>query len=237
MTLVDGARYELRRFGAGQPPDVRDISNLHAALLPDSPVTRLGASFREKFYYKDLPELGHVFGVVAYVEGRAAGFVAATHDSDGFMRSALRQRGPRITWAIASALLGDLRRIRAVWEAARIHLDRNQLAGRGAGAERGPMGEILSLGVLPQFRDAAFRSRSGLHIGRDLAGCVMETFRTHGATKVRVIVDDDNRHAQRFYDKLGWRRNRRGLPGWRCPSDEFIWEPAQGRSAQVHSIF
>jgi ribosomal protein S18 acetylase RimI-like enzyme len=228
---VDSTRYELRRFGAGQPPDVRDISNLHAALLPDSPVTRLGAHFREKFYYKDLPELGQVFGVVAYVEGRATGFVAATHDSDGFMSSALRQRGPRIVWVIASALFGDLRRIRAVWEASQINSDRNQLAGRGASAEHEPMGEILSIGVLPQFRDAAFRSRSGLHIARDLVGCVMETFRTHGAAKVRVIVDEDNLHAQRFYENLGWRRSRRGLRGWRRPSDEFIWEPAQERPA------
>lgn len=230
MTPVDGARYELRRFGAGEPPDARDISNLHAALLPDSPVTRLGAGFREKFYYKDLPDLGHVFGVVAYVEGRAAGFVAATHDSDGFMGSALRQRGLRVAWVIAEALLGDLRRIQAVWEASRIHSDRNQFRGRG-GAERVPIGEILSLGVLPSFRDAAFQSRSGLHIGQDLAGCVMEIFRAQGAAKVRVIVDEDNLHAQRFYEKLGWRRSRRGLPGWRRPSDELIWEPARERSA------
>jgi ribosomal protein S18 acetylase RimI-like enzyme len=231
LTPLGGARYELRRFGAGDPPDVRDISTLHAALLPDSPVTRLGAGFRETFYYKNLPELSHVFGVVAYVEGRAAGFVAATHDSDGFMSSALRQRGLRVAWVIARALLGDLRRIQAVWEASRIHSDRNQFAGRGAGAKHEPPGEILSLGVLPQFRDAAFQSLSGLHIGRDLAACAMETFRTHGAAKVRVIVDTDNLPAQRFYEKLGWRQSRRGLPGWRRPSDEFIWEPAQERSA------
>lgn len=80
----------------------------------------LGARFQERFYYKDLPELGQVFGAVAHVDGRAAGFVTATHDSNGFMRAALRQRGLRIAWFIGTALLADPRRILAVWEASRI---------------------------------------------------------------------------------------------------------------------
>jgi ribosomal protein S18 acetylase RimI-like enzyme len=205
--------YELRRFGAGAPPNVREISALHAALLPASPITLLGRRFREHFYYKDLPEMGLIFGAVAYLGGRAVGFVAATHDSNGFMATALARMPLRVAWFVARALLADPRRILAVWETVRIKRDRERSA-EGLGKA-----EILSLGVLPEYR-----SHSGLNIARDLVQSVMETFQTSGATRVCAVIDADNQPSLRFFEKLGFRLGRARLPGWRRPSVEVVWE-------------
>lgn len=79
--------------------------------------------------------------------------------------------------------------------------------------------------MLPEYRDAVFKSRSGLYIGRDLVLCVMEIFRSSGATEVRAIIDEDNLPSYRLQEKLGWRRGRTGIPGWRHPSGEIIWKP------------
>jgi len=210
--------YELRKFGAGAPPNVRDISELHAALLPASPITLLGRRFREQFYYKELPEMGLIFGAVAYVGSRAAGFVAATHDSNGFMAAALARMPLRVAWLVATALVADPRRILAVWETLRIKRDRER-SSEGLGKA-----EILSLGVLPEYR-----SHSGLNIARDLVQSVMETFQASGAMRVCAVIDADNQPSLRFFEKLGFRRGRDRLPGWRRPSVEVVWEPGWNR--------
>jgi len=208
------AVYELRKFGVGAPPNVRDISRLHAALLPHSPLTRLGARFREQFYYKDLPEMGLIFGALAYVGGRAAGFISATCDSDGFMGAALARKRSKVAWIVATALAADPRRLAAVCEVVRIKRDRER------STESVCKGEILSLGVLPEYR-----SGSGLSIARDLAEAVLKVFQARGVTRVCAVVDADNEPSLRFFQKLGFRVGRAPLPGWRRPSVEIVWEP------------
>ncbi len=213
--------YELRKFGAGAPPNVRDISELHAALLPASPITLLGRRFREEFYYKDLPEMGLIFGAVAYVGWRAVGFLTATHDSDGFMAAAIARKPVRVAWIVATALLADPRRIAAVWETVQIKRDRER------SAEGRRKAEMLSLGVLPEYR-----SHSGLNIAGDLVRSVLATLQASGATRVCGVVDADNQPSLRFLEKMGFRRGRDRLPGWRRPSVEVIWEPSGTGSNQ-----
>jgi len=210
--------YELRKFGFAAPPNARDISELHAALLPASPITLLGPRFREEFYYKDLPEMGLIFGSVAYVAGRAVGFVAATHDSDGFMAAAVARKPLRVAWIVATALLADPRRIAAVREAVRIK------RGRERSAEGLRKAEILSIGVLPEYR-----SGSGLNIARDLVQSALDLLQASGAARVCAVVDADNQQSLRFFAKLGFRLSRAQLPGWRRPSVEIVWETGWDR--------
>ena len=106
-----------------------------------------------------------------------------------------------------------------MWEASRIKADRER------SSERGLVGEILSIGVLPEFRDSAFRAAAGLYIAGSLMRSVMEVFRDTGSREVRAIVDEGNPAAYRFCEKFGWRRSRTGIAGWRHPSGEVAWEP------------
>jgi ribosomal protein S18 acetylase RimI-like enzyme len=207
--------YELRVFGPGPGSDPVHISRLHASLLPSSPITHLGSRFRERFYYKDLPELELIFGAVAYVNNEPAGFVSATLDSDGFMTLALRKRPLRVMQSFAVAVACDPRRIRPIWEALQIQSRR----GSGGVSPGTPAAEILSLGVLPEFRGVL---ANGRHIADDLVHRVVETCEARNAREIRVIVDTGNARALRFYEKLGWRPSRSSVPGWSQPSTELI---------------
>lgn len=207
------APYELRRYGDGVLPEVVDISRLHAELLPRSPIALLGRRFRERFYYKELPELGLIFGAVAYVGGQAVGFSAATPDPDHFLLAAVRRRWPLLGWVVGTSLVQDPRRLAAVWEAMRIQFHRT----RSAAAQ--PAGELLSFGVLPEYR-----SPTGLRIARDLVLGTIEAFQAKGIDRVFAIVDVDNLPSLRFLQKLGFRPRRAEVPGWRHASTELVWE-------------
>src|SRR5258705_59311 len=97
--------YRLVPFGSGEPGPVCDLARLHTALLPTSPVSLLGSRFMERFYYRVLPRQGLIVGAVAYVGDRAVGFIAATHDSAGFMRSALRRSWMSFGWILGTSVV------------------------------------------------------------------------------------------------------------------------------------
>lgn len=205
--------YELRPFGEGMPPNAADISALHAELLPRSPITLLGRRFREEFYYRELPALGLVFGAVAYVGGKPVGFGVATDDPDNFLMAAVRRKWPRIVWLLGTSLAGNPRRLAAIWEGMRIQYHR-----RSPPAAR-RQGEILSLGVLPEYR-----AQGGLSIARDLVLLLIERFRQKGIHRVVAVIDSDNVASLRFFHKLGFRPSRADVPGWRHASTEMAWE-------------
>src|SRR5712691_3658318 len=142
--------YRVLPYGAGAPATVRDLARLHATLLPASPVSLLGRRFMENFYYRVLPREGLAFGAVAYVNEQPAGFVAATHDRNGFMRTAVRHYWPHLLWVIGVSVLTAPKSLGAIWQAWRVMSSRR----RAEGGE--PEGEILSLGVLPAYREPGF---------------------------------------------------------------------------------
>jgi ribosomal protein S18 acetylase RimI-like enzyme len=210
------ACYHLVPFDAKAAPPVRDLARLHADLLPASPVVMLGFTFMERFYYTVLPRQGLMFGAVAYVDDQPAGFVAATHDSAGFMQAAVRHRWPYLAWVIALSVLTEPRSIGAVWRAGRV------MAARGPAQHSEPAGEILSLGVLSAYRASGFIKESGFHISNDLMNGVMDQLRSRGVRVVRAVVGADNTPTKLFYCGLGWTLKRVGVPGWSHPTVEFV---------------
>ena len=108
VTPLKKVDYRIVPFGGGVLPNARHIAELHAELLPRSPLTKLGVGFMERFYYKRLPKQGLIFGAIAYVDGHPAGFVSATYDSDrralsgeGASHEGCDRRGDRDDWASA----------------------------------------------------------------------------------------------------------------------------------------
>ena len=169
----------------------------------------------EDFYYRILPREGYIFGAVAYAGSKPAGFVAATLDSEGFMKAALCKHFLSAAWVVSCSLLRDPRRVTAVWEAFRIMMSRSP-------PEAGALtAEALSLGVLPEFR----RSASCLDLAGELMKYVSSVFERRGIAVARLIVNADNTRAQRCFERMGWKLARTGIPGWRTPSVEFVWRP------------
>jgi ribosomal protein S18 acetylase RimI-like enzyme len=213
----------VQAFDSESPPPARDLADLHERLLAHSPIVLLGHGFMERFYYRLLPRTGLVFGAVAYWEGQPAGFIVATNDSSHFMSRALRRYWPHLAWVLGTSLLIKPARIASVWEAWQImrHLQPPPHDSR--------VGELLSFGVLPVYRQRAFVTRTGISIGRDLLENVLAELRNRQVDSVRSIVDDDNLEAKFFYHAVGWRLAADHVPGWKVPTVEFVLDLKPGK--------
>ena len=216
-------KYKIVPFGGGVLPNGRHIAELHAELLPQSPLTKLGVGFMERFYYKVLPKQGLIFGAVAYVDGRPAGFVSATYDSDRLLRRALRWNLLRLIWVIATSFPKPSR-FEGLAEGLGIIKSRERKADRAVEVTSGgPTGEILSIGVRRTYRSPDFKIQTGLKIGRDLMLGAMAGFQKSHLVRARLIVDAKDIAGQGFFRSLGWEPRRRNVPGWFTASTEFLW--------------
>jgi ribosomal protein S18 acetylase RimI-like enzyme len=220
--IVKPTSYRIVPFGAGVPSKAVHLAWLHSQLVPRSPLSKIGTSFMRRFYYNVLPRQGHLFGAVAYVGGQAAGFISATHDSDGYMRRAFRDNLFRIAF-VAGTSIPTPRRIEGYREAA--GLLRGSTPVPAKGTDTAPKGEILSIGVRSSFRSFEFLSTTGIDVYKDLIEGAMDGFREANLEEARIIVDSDDIENQGVYRRLGWRPRQSAVPGWFTPSTEFIWNP------------
>lgn len=211
--MMDSTR-RIVSFDTENPPPPGIVARLHAELFPRSPLTKLGVEFMERFYYVCLPEDGAIFSAVAYVAGEPAGFVVATRDSAGFMKETLRRHWSRISRVLASSLISKPSSVIPVWEAIQI------MRGRRATTSVEQEGEILSIGVLPAFRDSS--GGPSFHLAAELLATAVDPMLASGTPLIRAIVDKDNEQAHRFYRSQGWTMESYNVPGWEVPSVEFV---------------
>jgi ribosomal protein S18 acetylase RimI-like enzyme len=177
----------------------------------------LGRRFAEQFYYTILPREDLVFGVVAYVDNRPAGFVAATHDAARFMQRGLRRQWLPLVWVFGTSLLLEPKSMGAVWKAWRMMRNRRPATGNESA------GEILSFGVLAEYRELPFLRQTGLRISTDLLDSAVVQLHARGARVIRALVEANNIPAKLFYSGLGWTLNHPGVSNCCSSSVEFVW--------------
>jgi hypothetical protein len=193
--------YALVPFGGQHATPTADLVALHAELLAESPIAKLGPRFMAEFYYRELPASGAIVGEVAYVDGKAAGFIVSTPDPAGFMRKALRRNWPLIAWTVARSVLSRPRSLGAVLEAMAL-----LAGGGGRTASAAGQAELLSFGVREGYRDFRFVRDSGIRISHDLLHSALKRLYAEDARSVRAMVARSNLPTQMFYVAQGWRR-------------------------------
>jgi len=184
------------------------VARLHAALLPDSPIARLGPYFMGRFYYDTLVADRLITCHVAYVDGIPAGFITLTARPATFMAEGLRRHWLRLSWVLAREVVSSPRRLRVMlWTFG--------LLRRRAAAPVPDEGELLSFGVLPEFRDMAFVRRTGRRIASELFAAALADLRAAGLDRYRAVVVTNNAAALMFYQAQGGRADpdRVSLPG------------------------
>ncbi len=223
--------------------DVQAAVRLHCALLPQSPVSRLGPEFMRLFYYRKLVEDGLVQCDLAYHDGRAAGVIAYTRYPFDFMANGLRRHWLYLVAVTAYSLLRHPGRLGIILPVVAMLRERKRQAGDV------PEGEILSFGVLPEYRGADFVRRSGRRIPVELFERARAFFLKEGISSFRMLVEADNREALLFYHTLGCKLEKtpegagntvqatytiKELPGCQVPGlDTGLSNP--GRSAAFKS--
>ena len=195
--------------------DVTVLSTLHSKLIPHSPVALLGEYFMEKFYYKVLPAMGLITCIVVYINNKPAGFISLTNDSSGFMKNAIKQKWMILITVLVISLIKEPKRIFAMWEAIQI------MSNLPESAKRECSGELLSLGILPEYRNIKMKD-SRTNLATELVSRAVSILKTQGCKEIRVVVDHDNKVAQFFYHGLGWKLGEEKIKGWRTPSIEFV---------------
>jgi ribosomal protein S18 acetylase RimI-like enzyme len=143
------------------------------------------------------------------------------------MRSGLRRFWPHVLWVVGVSVLTAPTSVGAVWQACQLMRTR-----QAAGAEF--EGEILSLGVLPAYREPGFARQSGLRIATDLLDAAVDRLRGMGIQHIGAAVRVDNTAAKLFYAGLGWSLHGTSVSGWGPAAVEFTWEHnAAARHEQI----
>ena len=164
---------------------VKDIARLHRISLTGL-LTNLGLSAIRAFYYGCVSS-GSATGFVCIEDGELRGFVLGSVRPDKVKMEAMRANPADM---LAGMAVGILRRPSAlVW------LVKN-FGGPDEGSYSASVPELTYLAVSSASR--------GSGIGRQLVEAFTNELRHSGARAYELSVDEDNRQAISFYERLGF---------------------------------
>ena len=193
------AAVSIREIDAENASDLRTISGLHMELLDFGPMAGLGERFVRRACYGFHMDDGTLRCALCEVDGRPAGFIAYTDRSITFHREGLRSHWLAAGFSVMLALLQDPRRVIALIRASRVVASR-----RSESAEHSdPLGEVVCMAVRRDYLQADFVKRTGARISERLMDYAGEQLRGRGVSRMRALVDADNRSALMLYHSLG----------------------------------
>jgi len=167
------------RIRAVDPADrsaLQAVAVLHEELLPFGPLAALGADFLRVVCYQAPMRDGLLAVGLAEADGRPAGFVAYTADSERFHAEAMKRHVLLAGFQLVLALVKDPRRLKAVPRILRVMRSRVN-----DGEDRSDVGEVIGVGVRPEYLTPKFRKRTGRWLSKDLIG--------HSAEAVQDLRD------------------------------------------------
>jgi ribosomal protein S18 acetylase RimI-like enzyme len=200
-------RQGLVELAARDRAGAEDVARLHEQLLPTSPIVRLGPRFTRRFYYHSLVADGLIACAIAYADDAPAGFIVCTRTPARFMAEGLRRHVAGLSAVLLGEIVSDPRRLKVIWWTL-THMRRNPAAATAAGPDKKDdeaEGEVLSFGVLPEFRNPAWIGRTGRRISLELFGWARGYFRSARVPRFRAVVESSNREALFFYSGQGCR--------------------------------
>jgi ribosomal protein S18 acetylase RimI-like enzyme len=191
----------IREIDPANRRDVAAISGLHLRLLGHGPMARLGELFLRRFCYGVLLRDDLMRAALFEADGRPAGFVAYTSRSITFHREAVARHGAYVAWLVALSVLREPRLVARLLKAVRLMFSRRAELNLGCD----PLGEVLAIGVLPEYLTSQFVRRTGVRIGDELVAHAASYLRRTGVDRMRMVVEAHNKPALLFYHRLGGR--------------------------------
>jgi glycosyltransferase involved in cell wall biosynthesis/ribosomal protein S18 acetylase RimI-like enzyme len=166
--------------------DTAAIARLHRRSLPDAFLPRLGDVFLRRLYRAMVADPEAVV-LVADSGAGVVGFAAGTPSVRRFYRRFVVRHGIPAGLSVLPRLLRrDL--ARRLWETAMYPQGPSNL----------PEAELLAIAVAPRRRSSG--------VGERLVRSLLHQLDARGVTDVKVVVAADNEGANRFYQRLGFRR-------------------------------
>lgn len=179
-------------------PGLRAVAQLHAELLPFGPLAALGPDFLRAVCYRAPLRDGLLTVGLAEVDGAPAGFVACTADSERFHADAMRRHLVLAAAQLLRAVVLDPRRLRALPRIVRVM--RSRVADE---EDRSDVGEVIGVGVRPEYLAPAFRKRTGSWLSRDVIAWAAAELHRAGKRRLRMFVAAENTRTLLLYKVLG----------------------------------
>lgn len=183
------------RLDPDDAAQLQAVARLHAALLPTSPIPRLGAAFMTRFYYPCLVKDALIGCFLYQVGERYVGFLSFTEHPDTFMSEGRRRHFWRLLSVLGLAMLTTPSRLRVLWETVAI----GRRDGRRPAEAHARVAEVLSFGVLEGFRGGA----PGLRISNRLFDTTVRHLQARGFRRLEWNVEKSNLRGQQFYRTYG----------------------------------
>ncbi len=200
-------------------PYLHAISEAHIELDPTaflSQIKEVGVEFREKIFYPSLLESSDCFVWLYLVNNNLAGYIVGTKNTGSFYRRLQRKNPFLLFWLILKAVL-TMPQLLVKYIMATLRVEKML-------SQEVTPAEILSFGVLPQYRTVEFEQSRETSIAEELFGKAMESFRRWGVPTYKVMTTQENKAANRFYEKRGCRLIGTAQP-FDLPCNVFAGEP------------
>ena len=181
-----------------EPAYYRSVSQAHVELDPTAflhEISNIGICFREKIFYPALVQNPDSFVWIYLHDGKTAGYIAGTKNARKLYHNIICFK----PFLLALLVLKNIcRRPCVLIEYLRI---RGQL--KHSHFKSDGRAEILSLGVLPEFRGKQFKAKYGVHIAQVLFQKATAVFRERGVDRFIVMTAQSNEAANHFYRNQG----------------------------------
>jgi hypothetical protein len=191
--------WSLREIAPGDRAGLDAVADLHMELLHYGPMAALGRQFVRDICYAALMRDDLLKVVLATVDGQPAGFVAYTPYSIGFHRGGLAKHWFQAGMVLAWSLLSRPARIPKLLRALKVLWSRRGETVLGSD----PLGEVVCIAVRKPYLAATFIRKSGVRLSEFLIRHAQEKLATAGATKMRMIVDADQKPVLMLYHLMG----------------------------------
>jgi len=193
------ASWSLREIAPGDQHGLDAVADLHMELLDYGPMAALGRQFVRDICYAAHMREDLLKVALATVDGEAAGFIAYTPFSIGFHRGGLAKHWFQAGMVLAWSLLARPARVLKLMRALKVLWSRRGETVLG----EDPLGEVVCVAVRKQYLAPAFIRKSGVRLSEFLIRHAQEKLATAGATKMRMIVDADNKPVLMLYHLMG----------------------------------
>lgn len=202
MTDADQVAAPVLNLSAVAADDQRGlnaVADLHMELLGFGPMAGLGWQFVRDICYAAHMRDNLLRVTLAEVDGQPAGFVAYTPYSIGFHRSGLSKHWLQAGFSVLQALVREPARCVKLVRALKVLWSRRGETVLGTD----PLGEVVCVAVRKQFLAPAFVRKSGIRLSQALVQHAREKLSAAGASRMRMIVDADNKPVLMLYHLMG----------------------------------
>jgi ribosomal protein S18 acetylase RimI-like enzyme len=167
----------IRRLG---PRDRSELLALQRQVLPDTMSARLGCRFND-VYHETMLKSDDYLCDGYFVDGQLVGYLSYTANTMHLLRHVLRRNILSYLGALVMDAVREPRTLGLILRVARSVLVPSREPSPGVTAE------LLSVGVLPEFRGSRGKDATARPIADDLLNNAIATLRARGVTAVRLV--------------------------------------------------